>query len=375
MKERPINLRAWEVSAIREGRKTQFRRVVKPQPFYIYRLTDERIAAIHTDDNSTERHCAQINSSLSELGLHGWERWTDLLKDQICRIWAEGARGLVCVEGAPKQKGIPFRFTLSREHEGDEERSQAGLHGIPRDASNQNNAGEALGRQPAEQRAAKSQVGNSGGELDGQRSSRAGNKGREAPRIKADRLREIRAKMGNLKGDLQPTSRWKGARDVAGLNISNSPWQVGQNLWVREATWWRFDGVDDNKFTGYVADGSPVRSGEHREATADQGPHYKVPSIHMPRWASRITLEVVSVRVERLNEISESDAIAEGVFFVPGAGMIQGHYLGGIYPRKGVRRTFPVPTQAYRSLWESDNGPGSWGDQWVWVEEYRVIKP
>ena len=353
MKERPIIFSGPMVRAIREGRKTQTRRVVKPQPFYIYRLTDERITAIHTDDNSTERHCTQINSSLSELGLHGWERWTDLLKDQICRIWAEGARGLVCVEGAPKQKGIPFRFTLSREHEGDEERSQAGLHGIPRDASSQNNAGETPGRQPAEQRAVKSQVGNSGGELDGQRSSRAGNKGRKASRIKTDRLREIRAKMGNLKGDLQPTSRWEGAWDVTRLNISNSPWQVGQNLWVRET--WAPLFEEDTGFCGVqYAAGGMAEEDKRAEKYLDGTDRWRSPA-YMPRWASRIALEIVSVRVERLNEISEGEAEAEGA------------------PPIGDQRCRQY-TGGFIDIWESINSPGSWAENpWVWVVEFKRV--
>jgi hypothetical protein len=148
--------------------------------------------------------------------------------------------------------------------------------------------------------------------------------------------------------------------------------QPGDQLWVREVWTPLFE--EDTGFCGvaYAAGGmaeEDKRAGEYLDGTD----HWR-PSIHMPRWASRITLEVVSVRVERLNEISESDAIAEGVFFVPGEGMIQGHYLGGIYPRKGVRRTFPVPTQAYRSLWESINGPGSWAENpWVWVVEFRRV--
>ncbi len=72
----------------------------------------------------------------------------------------------------------------------------------------------------------------------------------------------------------------------------------------------------------------------------------------MPRWASRITLEVTGVRVERLKDISEEDAMAEG------------------WPRD----SFPRPWFVH--LWESINGAGSWdANPWVWVVEFRRIKP
>ena len=76
----------------------------------------------------------------------------------------------------------------------------------------------------------------------------------------------------------------------------------------------------------------------------------------MPRWASRITLEIVSVRVERLNNISEDDAKAEGVEpYAPD----DGRYVDG-----------------YKSLWESINGPESWDlNPWVWVVEFKEVKP
>ncbi len=82
------------------------------------------------------------------------------------------------------------------------------------------------------------------------------------------------------------------------------------------------------------------------------------PSIHMPRWASRILLEITSVRVERLQAISEADAVAEGVT------------AGG--SSMGIQFT---ATQHFVALWDSINGPGSWdANPWVWVVEFRRIE-
>lgn len=84
------------------------------------------------------------------------------------------------------------------------------------------------------------------------------------------------------------------------------------------------------------------------------------PSIHMPRPYSRILLEIVSVRVERLQDCSESDAVAEGI------------------PRDtGVGTQFcrADPRNGYRHLWESINGAGSWdANPWVWVVEFKRVQ-
>ena len=85
-------------------------------------------------------------------------------------------------------------------------------------------------------------------------------------------------------------------------------------------------------------------------------------SIHMPRWASRILLEIVSVRAERLNDCSDADARAEGT---PG-----GH---GVIPSYNYNAT---ASEHYSHLWESINGVGSWAaNPWVWVIEFKRVEP
>ncbi len=96
-------------------------------------------------------------------------------------------------------------------------------------------------------------------------------------------------------------------------------------------------------------------------AGAPERPRWR-PSIHMPRAASRILLEIVSVRVERLNDCSDADARAEGT---PG-----GH---GVIPSYNYNAT---PSEHYSHLWESINGAGSWASNpWVWVIVFKRVTP
>lgn len=146
--------------------------------------------------------------------------------------------------------------------------------------------------------------------------------------------------------------------------------QPGDRLWVRE-TWQGplvddVDDVDDYRenpdkfrkpdFCEYAADGGPAP--EFVTMDDDLVQRWR-PSIHMPRWASRILLEVVSVRVERLNDISEPDAMAEGVTL-----------SAPVKPSRSER----MARDAYAELWESINGPGSWeANPWVWVVEFKRV--
>jgi len=87
------------------------------------------------------------------------------------------------------------------------------------------------------------------------------------------------------------------------------------------------------------------------------------PSIHMPRAASRILLEIVSVRVERLNDISEQDAIAEGAMFWAQEQETQ------------IKDTSDA-RHAFMNLWQSINGPSSWdANPFVWAVEFKRVMP
>ena len=94
----------------------------------------------------------------------------------------------------------------------------------------------------------------------------------------------------------------------------------------------------------------------------------------MPRWASRLTLLVTEVRVQRLQGISEEDAIAEGIelYRLMGA---QGWVNYHDKPGDMTRRYFADPRRSFRSLWESLHGPGSWeANPWVAAISFEVAR-
>lgn len=96
------------------------------------------------------------------------------------------------------------------------------------------------------------------------------------------------------------------------------------------------------------------------------------PSIHMPRWASRITLEITNIRVERLQDISEEDAKAEGVTQFSSIGAEQRIACD----TKNRSQADSPYTLAFASLWSEINGAESWNaNPWVWVVEFKVVTP
>lgn len=128
----------------------------------------------------------------------------------------------------------------------------------------------------------------------------------------------------------------------------------GDRLWVRETFFHLIDPYTNKVHgTAYGRDEELVR---RQPALYWAGGIKWKPSIHMPRWASRLTLEVVGVRVERLQEISEADAKAEGVL------------LDGAEP---ATCRYGVP---YRKLWDELNAERGFGwaqNPWVWVIEFK----
>ncbi len=100
------------------------------------------------------------------------------------------------------------------------------------------------------------------------------------------------------------------------------------------------------------------------------------PSIHMPRWASRITLEVTGVRVERLQDISDDDAAAEGIERTRRGDMWRTYRPDCVqHWNTDAELGHKLASSSYASLWESINGPGSWeANPWVWVVEFKRLE-
>ena len=153
--------------------------------------------------------------------------------------------------------------------------------------------------------------------------------------------------------------------------------QIGDILWVRE-TWADLRGmgfsIDDfPRLVAYKADSKD----EGLEIAKEYGIKWK-PSIFMPRSASRISLRITNIRVERLNDITEEDAIREGVEknIEPGQeSKWEPDYGYKDYTAKDLDG-FPCFTaiDSFKSLWGSINGENSWAENpWVWVIEFEVI--
>ena len=133
--------------------------------------------------------------------------------------------------------------------------------------------------------------------------------------------------------------------------------------------------MDDRSKPATTRSGVLYRATDRRERSFSGSEKWR-PSIHMPRWASRITLEVTGVRVERLQDISEADARAEGAQVVPfypddGFPLSDGWTHVG---DDGKCVLYTSARDSFRALWESINGADSWASNpWVWVVSFKRV--
>ncbi|OAZ19676.1 hypothetical protein AYK88_22920 [Klebsiella aerogenes] len=144
---------------------------------------------------------------------------------------------------------------------------------------------------------------------------------------------------------------------------------VGDRIWVRE-TWARYN-IDQNSHDLAYRATTPADWPEEGRWR---------PSIHMPRWASRILLEITNVRIERLNAISPEDAESEGLECTNFTGFGDEPGLPS-YPEPDVyfdplkKQWKEYPPEAFAGLWESIYGEGSWkANPWVWVIEFKRVE-
>jgi hypothetical protein len=168
---------------------------------------------------------------------------------------------------------------------------------------------------------------------------------------------------------------------TSGENVHCPPGEFGDRLWVRER--WATDLHNEQdspsriaqlaREAGYVVDAKhpagPIWYAAD-ESVRRWGDFHDVrgkwrPSIHMPRWASRITLEVTNVRCERLREISEVDAQAEGVAWPnPDTDVING-------------KRHPTCIDAFAKLWDDINANRGFpwdSNPWIWAVEFKTTE-
>lgn len=178
----------------------------------------------------------------------------------------------------------------------------------------------------------------------------------DGTKIQTRRLLKNAEHWGCPTGDCPHSKQTECEESMAALDPKDIGYAVGDRIWVKE-TWHTaqaYDHLPPSALSGeegiwYPADSSFVRWG-----TAFVGK--KRVSIHMTRWASRITLNVTDVRVEPLLNINRGDAMAEGC---PFPNMADG----------------PDPREWYRHLWNEINGEVSWeANPWVVAISFDVLK-
>lgn len=184
-------------------------------------------------------------------------------------------------------------------------------------------------------------------------------------------------------GEMYPGSPIYGAYDENGEWGTKCPYQPGDHLWVRET--WRcvkYDNMD-----GDLNYGVEFKDGTRKYFKFDDSERYHQfgkyalkkgwqPSIYLPKEAARIWLEITNVRVERLQEITEEDAMSEGVSWLDDA----------CYANNGWHPTYydpdsgggPIFRDGFKSLWDSINAKRGYDwdtNPWVWVISFKKVTP
>lgn len=413
VKERPILFSGPMIRALLEGRKSQTRRVITPQPrdtwmngtdwSQYYKNGRKYLWLAHpTDPARKEIVCpygkpgdrllcyncfygqtnhSQTDSGITERRLHGGIGRADLQSNAVCGVRAQGASGLVSAEGQDAEgQGLCDGNSLSRKQARDEGRPSTGVHGLPRNAAPGQTGDAPQGRRQDQQQTDESLLGDSRRELAGQTLTRNGDDRRAPLGSEVHGRRAQTSSVGDSEGALQPEA---GGSCAECHSVVNRRYRSeGTRLWVRET----FYAYGKYRYTGNLTatgkreidfwDCTPDANGTYLYAANDTLPTpnskfefawHKRPSIFMPRWASRITLEITEVRVERLQEISISDVEAEGI-------AREAFNESGVV---GIAKKFAH--HAFAEGWDKINGRRkgcAWKDNpWVWAITFRRITP
>ncbi|MFC7346000.1 hypothetical protein ACFQO9_04615 [Chryseobacterium zhengzhouense] len=162
---------------------------------------------------------------------------------------------------------------------------------------------------------------------------------------------------------------FKEKKNLADWIFRNAKHKMGDVLWVRES------------FCTFVSETGGIRT--HYKASANwaflqAAKLYWKPSIHMPKEAARLFLKILNVRVERLQDISAADAIAEGILplTMSNAQLIEMGQLYSDYSKAPEMFNNGLdPISSFKTLWQKINGIDSWKENpFVWVYEYQIIE-
>ncbi|CAY73975.1 hypothetical protein EPYR_01595 [Erwinia pyrifoliae DSM 12163] len=147
--------------------------------------------------------------------------------------------------------------------------------------------------------------------------------------------------------------------------------QPGDRLWVRET--WRGPIVPAEDIVRYQQSPSQFKKADYCQYQADSSIYSAddqeqlggwQAGIHMPRWASRIDLLITDIRVEKIQDISDDDVMAEGV-------QVETHFLNNFFTLQSEAGS---AKDAYRKQWVTLYGCNSWeANPWVWVIEFKPI--
>jgi hypothetical protein len=136
--------------------------------------------------------------------------------------------------------------------------------------------------------------------------------------------------------------------------LKKSVLKIGSIIWVRET------------FNTNYNDTGFIYKADYKVPAKNK--HFWKPSLFMPKTACRIFLEVTDIRIERLNEISESDSIEEGIEYSTEFGY-------KLYSKNSFFSKHLSASDSYMSLWELINGQGSWKENpFVWVYTFKVVE-
>lgn len=197
--------------------------------------------------------------------------------------------------------------------------------------------------------------------LEGRKTMTRRTKGLEETSLLATEI--VRSDQWKKQGDWVARFKFKGKERYEITNIIKYPYgKVGDIFWVRETY-----------SPGHIENGSNT-GWQYKADNKGQNIIWK-PSIFMPKEAARIFLKVTNIRVERLHDITEEDAIAEGIKH-----LYNGWCLGRFVkddPNRNFVEFFNSPIAAFESLWNTIKGEASWKENpYVWVIEFeRVAKP